>query len=189
MRDRVAKFIDKSLWEEAERKGSKALKTLIEDSLKGTSVTIILIGSETHSRKWVKYEIIKSFCEGKGIFGIHINRIPSRNERIIAKGENPLERIGLEVSDDYKTITFYELVDRKWQVFKELSEVNNRKSNSAYFPEFENGLSEFFGIRSGLAGKFFKFSQVFPGEYDWVTDDGYKNVVAWIEKSYTDVNS
>src|ERR1019366_3474129 len=75
MKDRKVTFIDKSLWEEAEKKGVQALKVLIEKSLVGTSVTIVLVGSETSTRRYVKYEIVKSFVEGKGILAIHINRI------------------------------------------------------------------------------------------------------------------
>src|SRR6266404_8091527 len=89
MRDRLAKFIDKSMWEEAERKGNEALKKLIADGLNGTSVTVVLVGSETYCRHWVRYEIIKSFTENKGIFPVHINRIRSTTEGVTAKGLNP----------------------------------------------------------------------------------------------------
>jgi hypothetical protein len=33
---------------------------LIDNALKGTSVTAVLIGAQTASRRWVKYEIDKS---------------------------------------------------------------------------------------------------------------------------------
>jgi hypothetical protein len=173
MRNRTAKFIDKSMWEEAERKGSDALKKLIADGLSGTSVTVILVGSETHCRRWVKYEIVKSFTENKGIFPVHINRIRSIREGVTAKGPNPLDCLKLEVNPDCKTISFFELIDRKWLPFKDLPSVNNRLTNSIYF---EDGWFNDF-----KCGRSYKFSEVFEKEYDWVTDDGYNNFSEWIE--------
>ena len=173
MRDRTAHFIDKSMWEEAERKGVLALKKLIENGLKGTSVTVILVGTNTFLRRWVKYEIVKNFVEGKGILPIYINRIPSRNEGIKVKGVNPLERLTVDVSSDCKTLTFYELVDRKWIPFKDLLSDNNRTTNSFYF---ENGWFKDF-----KGGKSYKFSDLFDDGYDWISDDGYNNFAEWIE--------
>jgi hypothetical protein len=173
--ERSVNFIDKSAWEEAERKGDDNLKNLIEKWLRGTSVSVVLVGSDTHSRQWVKYEIVKSFVEGKGILPIYINRIPSKNEGIKVKGINPLERLAVDVSADCRTLTFYELIDRKWLPFKNLMTDNNRTTNSYYF---ENGwYSKYKG------GKSYKFSDLFEDGYDWVSDDGYKNFSRWIEKA------
>src|SRR5689334_4523649 len=108
MRDRSAKFIDKSMWEEAERKGVTALKTLIADGLSGTSVSVVLIGTETYERRWVKYEIVKSFVKNKGILPVHINRIRSTRDGITAKGPNPLDFLKLSVDEDCKKVSFYE---------------------------------------------------------------------------------
>jgi len=175
MRDRSANFIDKSMWEEAERKGSDALKKLIVDGLNGTSVTAILVGSETYTRRWVKYEIVKSFTENKGILPIHINRISSKNEGIVAKGPNPLDYLKLEIGSDCKTVSFFELIDRKWILFKDLSSVNNRLANSIFF---ENAWFKDF-----KCGRSYKFSELFEEEYDWVSDNGYKNFPDWIEEA------
>ena len=173
MRDRHANFIDKSMWEEAERKGTTALKNLIANGLNGTSVTVILIGSETCTRRWVRYEIIKSFTENKGILAVHINRIKSIKDGVIAKGINPLTRLALSVSDDCKIVSFFELVDRKWIPFSDLPSINNRLANSVYF---EDGWFNKF-----KCGKSYRFSDLFTQEYDWVTDDGYNNFAEWIE--------
>jgi hypothetical protein len=167
------KFIDRSVWEEAERKGAAVLKALIDTWLKGTSVTVVLVGSETYSRRWVKYEIVKSFVEGKGVLPIYINRIPSKYEGIKAKGINPLERLAVDVSDDCKSLTFYELVNGKWRPFEYLAEDNNRTTNSFYF---EDG---WFNDYKG--GKSYKFSDLFGDGYDWVLDDGYHNFAVWIQ--------
>ena len=54
-------FIDGSIWEKEKSKGSTVIQNLIEVGLKKTSVTAVLIRDETADRRWVKYEIVKSF--------------------------------------------------------------------------------------------------------------------------------
>ncbi len=39
----AAGFRDASLWEEAKRKGDKAIKDLIDEGLKGTTITVVLM--------------------------------------------------------------------------------------------------------------------------------------------------
>jgi hypothetical protein len=175
MRDRSAHFIDKSMWEEAEKKGANALKQLIETGLKGTSVTVVLVGTDTYSRRWVKYEIIKSFVEGKGILPVYINRIPSRNEGICSKGTNPLERIRVSVDENCKKLEFYELVEKRWLPYKDLFCDNNRKTNSFYF---ENGW-----FKNYKGGRTYNFSELFHSGYDWISDNGYQNFPQWIENA------
>lgn len=63
-------FYDASLWEEAKLKGEAAIKRLIDDGLKNTSVTCVLIGESTHARRWCKYEVEQSRALGKGLFGV-----------------------------------------------------------------------------------------------------------------------
>lgn len=175
MRNRSVSFLDKSMWEDAERKGTMALKSLIAKGLSGTSVTVVLVGSETYKRRWVKYEIVKSFTENKGIIPVHINRIRSRNDGVIAKGPNPLDFLKLKVDDDCKKIYFFELVDRKWIPYDDLPIINNRLSNSIFF---ENSW-----FNKYKCGRSYKFTDLFLKEYDWVADDGYKNFSDWIEEA------
>ena len=46
----TAGFWDASLWEEARKKGDAAIKKMIDDALRNTSVTVVLIGAETAHR-------------------------------------------------------------------------------------------------------------------------------------------
>lgn len=71
----AAGFHDASLWEEAKRKGDSAIKALIDEGLKNTSVTVVLIGSETANRKYVTYEIEQSIARGNGLLGIYIHQL------------------------------------------------------------------------------------------------------------------
>jgi hypothetical protein len=85
----AAGFHDASLWEETKRKGEEAVKQLINSGLKGTSVTVVLIGAETSGRKYVTYEIDKSIACGNGLLGIYINNIKDKDGRIDPVGAVP----------------------------------------------------------------------------------------------------
>jgi hypothetical protein len=68
----AAGFHDASLWEETKRKGDDAVRSLINSGLEGTSVTVVLIGAETASRRWISYEIEQSVSRNNGILGIRL---------------------------------------------------------------------------------------------------------------------
>lgn len=85
------RFIDGSLWEEAKRRGDDAIKRLIDEGLKNTSVTAVLIGAETAFRPWVLYEIRKSMERGNGILGVRIHGIADLNRHTDLPGANPLD--------------------------------------------------------------------------------------------------
>lgn len=83
-------FYDKAGWESIKRQGDQAIKDWIERQLNGTSVTVVLIGKETSTRPWVKYEIKRSIELGKGLMGIDISKIKNKEGNTDATGENPL---------------------------------------------------------------------------------------------------
>jgi hypothetical protein len=85
----AAGWDDASIWEEAERKGSRELERLIDTGLHGTSVTAVLIGAETASRPWVNYEIEKSIERGNGLLGVRIHRIKDPTRGHSQRGEIP----------------------------------------------------------------------------------------------------
>lgn len=95
----AAGFHDASLWEETTRNGDAAVKALIDGGLNGTSVTVVLIGAETASRKYVSYEIEQSILRGNGILGIMINNIKDMHGRIDPPGLIPagLTKVGAPV--------------------------------------------------------------------------------------------
>ncbi len=95
-----AGFWDASLWEEAKKKGDSALKRMINDGLEGTSVTVALIGRETSSRKWVRYEVKKSYEEGKGVLGVYIHNIKDQNGNADVKGINLFGKLGEDEDGD-----------------------------------------------------------------------------------------
>src|SRR5579863_5689616 len=76
----AAGYYDHSIWEEAQRTSPLALKRLINAELQNSSVTAVLIGSDTWARRWVRYEIMKSVERGNIVIGVHINSIKGRDQ-------------------------------------------------------------------------------------------------------------
>lgn len=68
-------IIDKAEFEKIKRTGEQAVYRWIDKQLEGTSVTVVLLGTNTLSRKFVQYEICESIKRGNAIVGIHINNI------------------------------------------------------------------------------------------------------------------
>lgn len=68
-------FIDKADFEQVQWQGDAAIKAWIDDQLNGTSVTVVLVGANTHKSKWVKYEIEQSLARGNGLLTIDISKI------------------------------------------------------------------------------------------------------------------
>lgn len=71
----AAGFVDMAEFEKIKKQGDEAVKRWIDNQLKGTSVTVVLVGQNTCSSKWVKYEIEKSKEIGNGLLGIDISKI------------------------------------------------------------------------------------------------------------------
>src|SRR6266852_4197222 len=86
----AAGFHDASLWEEAKKKGDAEVKKLIDNGLNGTSVTVVLIGAETASRKFVDYEIEQSIARGNGLLGIYISGIKDQYGITAVQGVVPV---------------------------------------------------------------------------------------------------
>ena len=71
----AAGFIDAADFETVKRQGDAAIKRWIDGQLKGTSVTVVLVGQFTCNSRWVKYEIEQSKKIGNGLLGIDISKI------------------------------------------------------------------------------------------------------------------
>jgi hypothetical protein len=93
-RDREdAGFWDGSLWEESKKKGDAAIQRMIDEGMRNTSVTAVLIGAETWDRKWVRYEIARSHAEGKGLLGIYVNQIKNSQGLEATFGPDPFDYV------------------------------------------------------------------------------------------------
>src|SRR5260370_33467551 len=85
----AAGWTDASLWEATKAKGDPAVQRAIEAGLKNTSVTVVLIGTETSKRRWVDYEIRRSYERGNGVIGVRIHNVRDKNGRADIRGAAP----------------------------------------------------------------------------------------------------
>ena len=88
----VSGFFDKAAWEEVKKQGDAAVKAWIDTQLKGTSVTVVLIGAETAGRDYVNYEITQSWAKGNGLLGVYIHNLKDAAQKADTKGANPFNQ-------------------------------------------------------------------------------------------------
>lgn len=82
---------DRSLWESSKRTNPESLKNLIREGVKNTSVVCVLIGTQTWARPWVRYEIVRSVIDQKGLLAVDLNSINHHRDRCPHPlGPNPL---------------------------------------------------------------------------------------------------
>lgn len=85
-------FIDGADWEEVKQEGDGAIEAWIDEQMKGCSVTVLLIGSNSYDRKWIDYEIKESYKSNMGIVGVRIHNIKDQNGLTTTRGKNPLNK-------------------------------------------------------------------------------------------------
>jgi len=78
-------------WEAIRRTGDPAIESWIDDNMKYKRCVVVLIGSGTANRKWVKYEIKKAWVEKRGLLGIYIHNLRCPRSGICPKGANPFD--------------------------------------------------------------------------------------------------
>ena len=156
-----AGYYDASIWEESKKKGELALKRMINSELEYTSVTVVLIGTQTYARRWVRYEIMKSVERGNGMLGVQINSIPGKDKLTKLPGPNPFQYLGLTISADGKRGTPHEWDGTKWKLYSDL----------AAFALPEQPVAN--------RGKFLQLTHWFPVN-DWVQHDGFNNFNTWL---------
>ena len=102
----TAGFIDAADFETIKKGGDGAIKRWIDNQLNGTSVTVVLIGSETNNRDYIKYELEQSWKKRNGILGIYIHLLKDRYGNVSQKGNNTFGPLFSSSIDDKKY--FYE---------------------------------------------------------------------------------
>lgn len=157
-----AGFFDASIWEDTKKKGVPSIKRLINGGLENTSVTVVLIGSQTYTRRWVRYEIMKSMQKGNKLLGVHINGIPDKNKHTKSLGPNPFDYLGYTYSTGGKILHLHEWKISKWVKYGDLDSYTLKTQ-----------------AKQNERGKFYKLSAKRP-TYDWVKDLGYYSFSIWV---------
>lgn len=76
-------------WEEVRNKSDSKIKEWIDSQMAMRSCIVVLIGEETSSREWVKYEIQKAYELGKGIVGVYIHNLKDALGNQSTQGADP----------------------------------------------------------------------------------------------------
>lgn len=151
-----AGFFDGSLTEKAKTIGEDKVKALINDGLKYTSNTCVLIGSDTYQRPWVKYEIFKSLDVGNHLLGVHINEIIQNK----IKGSNLFFWLGIRnEGNGYMPTEFDGSI---WRTFKHFTKINFNHGQSIFWQNHNYRLSDFFSC------------------YNWISYHCYSNFQNWL---------
>lgn len=157
-------FFDAADWEEAKKESERALKVFIGKQLNGTSVTCVCVGTETAYRRWVRYEIQRSFVEGRGLLATRVHKLKNSKAETSSRGPNPFEALHVELLDEGARgqLWEYDYSAQKW-------------AKSLDYPDP-------FSMK-GLPWRLSKSAQLSDlfKIYDYVDDDGYNKLGDWIE--------
>lgn len=84
-------------WETVKKGGDAAIEKWINDQLNGRSCSVVLIGAGTAGRKWINYEIKKTWGDGKGLVGVYVHNLKDKDSKQSGKGSNPFD--GFTIGD------------------------------------------------------------------------------------------
>lgn len=108
---KISGIIDKAEFEKIKLNGKHAVENWIDNQLKETSVTVVLIGEKTLSRPYVQYEINKSLERGNAIIGVKIHNIKcARTQSACISGD--LSTVVAYDSHTKENYTIKDLADR-----------------------------------------------------------------------------
>ena len=176
----AAGYFDGSLAEKAKTDGSPAVKRLINDGMVGTSVTCVLVGSETYQRYWVDYEIFRTIEFGKGLFAVRINGLKDKTGATDGAGPNPFDFLSYRSNSEGKLVPHANYKDG-WRPYADGNVIS-----SGAAPYLRAG-----GVPSlltlGIAPNPITalspaLATLFP-IYDWVLHNGFANFSAWVDKA------
>lgn len=88
-------------WETITKGGETAIQRWIDGQLSGRTCTVVLIGENTAGRKWIDYEIQKSWNDRKGLLGIHIHKLKNFSGQQSLKGNNPFATFKMDRDNSF----------------------------------------------------------------------------------------
>ncbi|HEY3295659.1 MAG TPA: TIR domain-containing protein [bacterium] len=95
-------------WETVTKKGDAAIKKWIDEQMSGRSCAVVLIGTNTSGRPWVKYEIEKAWRDGKGVLGIYVHNLKNQGGDQCTKGSSPFWGLTVDGKSLYSLVPVYD---------------------------------------------------------------------------------
>jgi len=84
-------FWEPYVWREAKSRGDAAVRSLIDQALESTTVTVVLIGRKAANSPWVRYEIEKTLQLNHGLVGVYIHDIADSTGARDTRGSHPFD--------------------------------------------------------------------------------------------------
>ncbi|AUY15734.1 MULTISPECIES: TIR domain-containing protein [Serratia] len=156
-------FFDSSVLEASKKESDNTLKNFLRKGLDNTSVTCVLAGTQTWERRWVRYEIARSVIKGNGLLTVYIHGVQNKDKETSTKGANPLAQMGL-----YRTehgIYLAEWKGGKWVAYADYTLAISEGDLWFTAPKTNNVVQ--------LSTHYLS--------YDFIGQDGRKNIGGWIE--------
>lgn len=160
-------FFDSSVFEASKKESDDALKTFLRNGMANTSVTCVLAGTNTSERRWVRYEIARSIIKGNGLLTVLIHGVENSKKQTSQKGADPLSQLGLYKFND--RILLAELKDGKWVQYSDYTRAIPKADLWCPAPTTDHVIPLSTNCQS----------------YNYVTQDGHKNIGSWIETAAT----
>ena len=156
-------FFDSSVFEASKKESDEALKTFLRKGLGNTSVTCVLAGTNTWSRRWVRYEIARSLLKGNGLLTVFIHGVQNKDKQTSAEGANPLAQMGVYRKDGGVYIA--EWKSGKWVAYADYTLAIPESDLWFEAPKNANVVQLSTHCMS----------------YDFTKQDGRRNIGGWIE--------
>lgn len=173
-------FQDSSLWESRKLEGDDAVKRLIREGVEYTSAVCVLIGTDTWLRRWVGYEIARAIVDGRGLLGVHLNSIRHHHTKTPhTRGYNPLDFMAVgKVQPGVLSTPRYYLFEKQ--------AVPNSVGGYSWawnrYSDYTSSVSLPRWLADPVAGYVTPLSQN-ATVYDYIADDGHRNIGSWIDKA------
>jgi hypothetical protein len=95
-------------WEKVELGGDAGIQSWIDAEMERKSCLVVLIGSSTAGRDWVKYEIKKAWSAKKGVLGVHIHNLKDASGNQAVKGRNPFSDFSVDGTSMSSIVSVYD---------------------------------------------------------------------------------
>jgi hypothetical protein len=156
------------------------IKELIRSGVLHTSAVCILAGSNTWSRRWVKYEIARAIIDGRGLLTVHLNNIPHHQTKgQHALGRNPLAHFGVaKLQADKRFPPRYYLYEMTL-----VSDAYGRIIEQwAPYGDYTLPVKKPDWLTDPSPNHVIPLS-VDAAEYDYMRDGGHRNIGSWIDRA------
>jgi hypothetical protein len=165
-------FYDSSLWEKRQLGDPETVKGVIRAGVGYTSAVCVLAGTETALRRWVRYEIARAVIDKRGLLAVHLNGI--RHHQLLvphARGPNPLASmaVGKVQPNNWLLPSVYYLFEYTHKGWIRYRDYTNPVSLPAYLSDPQPGYV--MPLSTGTA------------EWDYIGNDGSKNIGLWIDRA------